>query len=1091
LGRPVSVTRPYEFVPTGATQNTYDSLDRLLQRISPDSSTVKHAYSMYQTDTWDAGNNGSINHRYVQTDVEGRAVVSAMVLTSANQPDKDVKTAYHYGAFSQPESITVDNGPVTTMGYDTLGRRTQVDEPDHGITTTDYNGFGEIRHIVDKGLNQSQNYVHDDLGRVITKNSPEGTTTWEWDTNPNGIGRLARTKSTDNILSNHRYDTLGRAVGVDVTDELGGQYSIDAHYDDQGRLDTLAYPQVPGRTRLVAKYSYTSLSYLKKIEDVSKGAPQLLWQVDQRNADLALTDGTVGNGIISVHRDYDAVLGQLKSMKAAHAGTDVLDTFYEYWPNGLVKSRTTGDGVAKRIETFDYDSLARLTTWNLGKTTPQAPPPPMVPTQYAYDTLGNLTDITTTGVSEHRVYGNPNGSQPHAMTHKIAGGIDTAYSYDALGRLFSNADRKIGYTSFDLPKTVQNEHGTWTYLYDAAGARVKKSGTDGTTRYVGGLYELRQSGGDITHVFHVNATDGAVVELDYKPSPNPTAEGPTTVLYPLTDALGSTGEVVDATGNVIERDYYDPFGQRTNADGSLFAGTTGPVKQGFTGQEHDDQVGLINFRGRMYDPAIKRFLTPDPIVSAPGHSQSWNPYSYVMNSPLNLVDRSGFDWSAGTTPCAGAFCVADGTGGSALGAAEVQVTIPAAPSPLEGVDAIGLDAPPPYVGTTVYDSDPGAHAGAVPSSYPAGRMDDGSYRYTGNNGAGGSGAGPDRQGGEGGDRYSWKNVGHAIITAEVAVITSPARVLTSKTPEEATVAAADALAFYGPLIAESRPLIMESRDTDVLGMEAASEEELDQALGGGCFVAGTPVQTATGPRPIESMQVGELVASRDERTNETAYKPIVRLIRHQDQEIVNVTLVDEDGNEDVIEATPEHPFHVNGDGWVGAGRLHVGDHVDHREAGLLVVQRVERNSLRQSTFNFEVADLHTYFVGTSGAWVHNNGKSKSSKPPSMAARRAALERGFNRAADRVDQARKHYQLLGRLANEQLIRKPSGWFRGAGWISSDPVTAAKEVADAEKSYLEKLEELQQCREQLEELDVQIDAQNPPPQTMEEWLRRIRE
>jgi RHS repeat-associated protein len=63
---------------------------------------------------------------------------------------------------------------------------------------------------------------------------------------------------------------------------------------------------------------------------------------------------------------------------------------------------------------------------------------------------------------------------------------------------------------------------------------------------------------------------------------------------------------------------------------------------GFTGHEGDDDLGLINMRGRIYDPKLGRFLQVDPVVSAPHFGQSWNPYSYVRNSPLNFVDPSGF-----------------------------------------------------------------------------------------------------------------------------------------------------------------------------------------------------------------------------------------------------------------------------------------------------------------------------------------------------------------------------------------------------------------------------------------------------------------
>ncbi len=53
--------------------------------------------------------------------------------------------------------------------------------------------------------------------------------------------------------------------------------------------------------------------------------------------------------------------------------------------------------------------------------------------------------------------------------------------------------------------------------------------------------------------------------------------------------------------------------------------------------------------GRIYDPAIARFLTPDPLVSMRSPSQSWNRYSYAENSPLRFVDPSGFIGEDGPT----------------------------------------------------------------------------------------------------------------------------------------------------------------------------------------------------------------------------------------------------------------------------------------------------------------------------------------------------------------------------------------------------------------------------------------------------------
>jgi RHS repeat-associated protein len=49
-----------------------------------------------------------------------------------------------------------------------------------------------------------------------------------------------------------------------------------------------------------------------------------------------------------------------------------------------------------------------------------------------------------------------------------------------------------------------------------------------------------------------------------------------------------------------------------------------------------------NMQGRIYDPTVGRFMTADPIVQSPFWSQGLNRYAYVFNSPMNLVDPSGF-----------------------------------------------------------------------------------------------------------------------------------------------------------------------------------------------------------------------------------------------------------------------------------------------------------------------------------------------------------------------------------------------------------------------------------------------------------------
>jgi hypothetical protein len=47
--------------------------------------------------------------------------------------------------------------------------------------------------------------------------------------------------------------------------------------------------------------------------------------------------------------------------------------------------------------------------------------------------------------------------------------------------------------------------------------------------------------------------------------------------------------------------------------------------------------------GRVYDPVIARFLSPDPYVQSPDYSQNFNRYSYALNNPLKFTDPSG-EW---------------------------------------------------------------------------------------------------------------------------------------------------------------------------------------------------------------------------------------------------------------------------------------------------------------------------------------------------------------------------------------------------------------------------------------------------------------
>ncbi len=87
-----------------------------------------------------------------------------------------------------------------------------------------------------------------------------------------------------------------------------------------------------------------------------------------------------------------------------------------------------------------------------------------------------------------------------------------------------------------------------------------------------------------------------------------------------------------------------------------------------------------------------------------------------------------------------------------------------------------------------------------------------------------------------------------------------------------------------------------------------------------------------------------------------------------------MSLKDEtDGSETHLSVTASHPFHHAENGWVHASLLEVGDKLTEDDGGTLTVTEVtfNKNAPVNLTYNLEVADFHTYFVGEDGVLVHN------------------------------------------------------------------------------------------------------------------------
>jgi RHS repeat-associated protein len=242
----------------------------------------------------------------------------------------------------------------------------------------------------------------------------------------------------------------------------------------------------------------------------------------------------------------------------------------------------------------------------------------------------------------------------HAVTTANFGGTPQSYGYDANGNATSARGLPVSWTSFNMPYEIgSTSGGAWSrFGYGPDRARWKQviqspGFGQGTTYYVGALYEREMRGAGQIDRYHIFANGKAVAYKTWK------SGGTTELNYLHRDHLGSVVGISSAGGFGREFYGYDAWGKRRSQYtwSSLSAGSftvstllsnSDGYRRGYTGHEMLDHVGLIHMNGRIYDPEIGRFLSADPNVQFPESTQGYDRYQYVNNNPLSASDPSGY-----------------------------------------------------------------------------------------------------------------------------------------------------------------------------------------------------------------------------------------------------------------------------------------------------------------------------------------------------------------------------------------------------------------------------------------------------------------
>ncbi len=119
------------------------------------------------------------------------------------------------------------------------------------------------------------------------------------------------------------------------------------------------------------------------------------------------------------------------------------------------------------------------------------------------------------------------------------------------------------------------------------------------------------------------------------------------------------------------------------------------------------------------------------------------------------------------------------------------------------------------------------------------------------------------------------------------------------------------------------------------------------------------------------MSIGDDVWSQHEDSTEPIIKKVKDIFITPDKEILKIEFQNTDGDKEIIRVTLEHPFKVENRGWVNSENLEKGDQIITFDGEFVQVVNVTKLTERQTVYNIEIENTHTFFVGKNGLFVHN------------------------------------------------------------------------------------------------------------------------
>ena len=484
--------------------------------------------------------------------------------------------------------------------------------------------------------------------------------------NTNGLptGRLSAVLGSSSamvIRGATYYDAKGRAVKAVTTNLKGGSETetVSYSYTDQPTARSIIHT-ASGVTTLTENYAYTydhADRLLTITHKVGSGSIKTILTNTYATQGRLLTETFEGN--TSTKRTYSYNSRSQVTGISAGSGGALFSEVIGYNTGGAT-ARYGGSPSAVRWKVngenswrgylLSYDGADRLSGASYGTASGSTGliivNDAFTEAVTGYDRNGNVKALKRYGKVSTGGYGlidsliiTLDGNRLKSISDAVAAtaasgntaftdgaSLQTEYSYDAAGRLTSDANKgitSISYNALGLPAEAVKTGATASWLYDGAGQKLRR------TVNISGITETTDYAGNAIY-------DGFSLALLLIPNGYVTFSGTTpTYHYYQKDHLDSNHLVTSASGTVEQVVHYYPFG------GQFGDGTAPSLQQyKFTGKELDNALDahLYDFGARSYDPALMRWTTPDPLMDK---YPAWSPYVYCANSPTWIVDPNG------------------------------------------------------------------------------------------------------------------------------------------------------------------------------------------------------------------------------------------------------------------------------------------------------------------------------------------------------------------------------------------------------------------------------------------------------------------